>query len=461
MMTTKIARKSRLVRAAALPLLFGGMLAMPACDILDVDNPNNLLENDIQQVAAANAVVNGALAVVSLAISAAWQPYLIVADELVWIGSRDAWLQLDYGFLSDPSNEFTDAIFPWLGRGRWMADEAESILTAHVQASPTNALKTDAARAHLFSGLMYTVLGETQEDFAFSHKQEPAPPVGPSQMFTVLDDAISKLDKGLALAQEVNNAELINRILAMRMRAKHSRAIWDKVKPTPSTSNPLVSSAGAVADAQALLGRVADDWTYKLTFSSQTITNDMAAWMNSRGENQFDTLSVVNVHQANVRQLCGPGNDRCPTTPTVRLQDPIDNIADPVIIAKLTEWKAPSALTGNGDIYPPLTMVSARMARLILAEDALQKGDDATFRTHINAVRALDDLTPYTGQIPALDMLKHSRRVNLFLMGVRLNDMYRFGIVDPHWQPNSDAAQRPGTLFPITTVEIRANPHLR
>jgi starch-binding outer membrane protein, SusD/RagB family len=97
---------------------------------------------------------------------------------------------------------------------------------------------------------------------------------------------------------------------------------------------------------------------------------------------------------------------------------------------------------------------------LILAEDALQKNNQADFRTHINNIRAMDGLTPYTGQIPAMDMLRHTRRVNLFLMGLRLNDMYRFGIRDPHWRPNSDAFARPGTLLPITIIEIRANPHL-
>ncbi len=451
-MTTKtIARRAGLTRAAALPLLLGGALLLPACNILDVDNPNNLLEGDVRQVSAAAAVVNGSLAVVSDAISQVWQPYLMAADELVWIGSRDAWQQLDFGLLSDPYNEFTDAIFPSLGQGRWMADEAEEILLEHVGNTPTAALKKQLARAHLHAGMMYMLLGEVQEDFAFSDKREPGPPVGPDKMFTVLDQAIAKLDKAVTLAQEVNDADILTRALAVRARAKHSRAIWDKVNPTPQSANPLVNAAGAVADAQAVLGRVTGDWTYKLTYSSATLSNNMAAWINSRGENQFDTLSVINVNQSNVRQIQG-----------VRLRDPIDNVIDPVITAKLTEWKGGTlSPTVTGDIYPPLTLVSARLMLLILAEDALQKNDQAGFQTQINAVRALNaGLTPYTGQIPAMDMLKHERRVNLFLMGLRLNDMYRFGIRDPHWKANSDAVTKPGTLLPITIVEIRANPHL-
>jgi starch-binding outer membrane protein, SusD/RagB family len=437
---------SGIARVLALPLALA--VTLGACDILDVDNPNNLLEDDIRQVAAANAVVNGALSVVSIGIARTWQPIAIAADELVFIGSRDAWRELDWGFLSDPDNEFTNENFPFLGRARWMADEAVTILEGHVQATPTNALKRDLARALLYSSLMYTVLAETQQDFAFSNKQEPGPAIGPANMHTLLDQAVQRLDRAVALAAEVGEAELGTRALALRARAKHSRAIWSKLRPTPATADPLVNAPGAAQDAQAVLDRISGDWNWQLTYSSATISNNMAEWINSRGENQFDTLSVVNVVQTNVRQI-----------QSVRLQDPIDNIPDPVIIGKLTEWKG-GPITGTGNVYPPLTMVSARMMHLILAEDALQRGVVSDFQNHINAVREMDDLTPYTGQIPALDMLISARRVNLFMMGLRLNDMYRFGIQDPHWRPGSDAITSPGTLLPITDIELRSNPNL-
>lgn len=446
-MTNRTTSGSRVARGVLLPFVL--VASVGACDILDVDNPNNLLEDDVRQVSAANAMVNGALSVVSIAIARTWQPISIIADELVFIGSRDAWQQLDWGFFSDPDNEFTNENFPFLGRGRWMADEAEAILAGHVQETPTPALRRDLARAHIFSALMYTVLGETQQDFAMSNKQEPGPAVGPANMHSMLDQAIQKLDAAVSIATALNDAELLNRALALRARAKHSRAIWDKMKPSVQTSNPLISHAGAVEDAQAVLNRVGDDWSWQLQFSSATISNEMAAWINSRGENQFDTLSVVTVAQTNVREILA-----------VRLRDPVDDIPDPVITAKLIEWKS-GPITGTGNIYSPLTVTSARLMRLILAEDALQRGDVPAFRTHINAVRALEELTPFTGQIPDLDMLVHSRRVNLFLMGLRLNDMYRFGISDPHWRPNSDASERPGTLLPITDIELRSNPLLR
>ena len=447
-MTTTIARSVRVARGVTVCAVMACTLGVAGCDILDVDNPNNLLEEDVRKATAANAMVNGALARVSETASAMWQEVGIVSDELMWIGSRDAWQQLDFGFVSNPNNEFTDAYFPWLGRARWLADAAEESVLEHSQTITTTRMKTDLARAHLYAGIIYMIIGEVQQDFAFSDKTEAAPPVGPSNMASVLDQAITKLDNAVVAAQAAGDAELETVALATRARARHSRAIWDKIKPSPTPTAALVSAPGAVADARAVLARVTGDWEYEFKYSSATIANEMASWINSRGENQFDTASVVTVAQTNVRQVLG-----------VRLLDPITNDVDPVVLAKLLEWKS-GTITATGNIYPPMTLVSARLMRLILAEDALQKGDEVTFRAEINAIRALDDLPDYTGQIPAKDMLLHTRRTSLFMMGLRLNDMYRFGIVDPNWRSGSDVITQPGTLLPITIVEIRANPHL-
>jgi hypothetical protein len=57
-------------------------------------------------------------------------------------------------------------------------------------------------------------------------------------------------------------------------------------------------------------------------------------------------------------------------------------------------------------------------------------------------------------------MLKHERRAALFLTGVRLLDMYRFGVRDPVWHPESDTFTKPGTLLPITCIERNANPNI-
>jgi starch-binding outer membrane protein, SusD/RagB family len=75
-------------------------------------------------------------------------------------------------------------------------------------------------------------------------------------------------------------------------------------------------------------------------------------------------------------------------------------------------------------------------------------------------VRALDGVSDYTGQIPALDILRHQRMAGLYLTGRRLADHYRFGTVSPLWNPNASASTRPGTLFPIAQIERTSNCHL-
>ena len=182
------------IKASVLTLVTA--LTLSGCgDLLDVNNPNNLVEESISNAAAASAVVNGSLSLVSSAISQIWQPYLVTSDEVYWIGSRDAWLALDQGFIGNPENEFSDGAFPSVGRGRWMADQAIKILQGHVADDPS--FGYDLARANHFAGIMYTVIGEVMEDFAFSDKTESGPPVGPGSMSTVLDQGIAYLSTAI------------------------------------------------------------------------------------------------------------------------------------------------------------------------------------------------------------------------------------------------------------------------
>ncbi|NDG46302.1 MAG: hypothetical protein EBY37_04060, partial [Flavobacteriia bacterium] len=138
---------------------------------------------------------------------------------------------------------------------------------------------------------------------------------------------------------------------------------------------------------------------------------------------------------------------------TVSLLDPIDNIADPALYHNVANFTAPG-------LYPEYPVVSGREMHLIIAENALANGDNATFEAHINKIRALDGLTPYSGQIDAQDLLEHSRRVNLFLQGRRISDHYRFASPSEYWIGSSPAINSPGSFFPITISEIQANENI-
>jgi len=241
--------------------------------------------------------------------------------------------------------------------------------------------------------------------------------------------AIGYLDKGIAIAQAIKNVTLENELLATRARAKYSLALWPKLHPAV-VSNALVSDAGANADATLLLSRAAPDFRALII-----LENDDLAYA---GEASL----AYNIQQRGELRIAPA---------FAALTDPITNQPDPVV---------KRAIDGlNADyVYQKITIASAREMHLILAEAALAANDIPTFTLRINALRALDGLTPWAGQIPALDMLKHSRKVNLFLQGRRLADLYRFGERSPQWSANSTAVQSPGTFFPITCIEIRSHP---
>ena len=422
-------------------------LTLSGCgDLLDVNNPNNLVEESISQAAAASAVVNGSLSLVSSAISQIWQPYLVTSDEVYWIGSRDAWLALDQGFIGNPENEFSDGAFPSVGRGRWMADQAIKILQGHASGDPS--FNYDLARANHFAGIMYTVIGEVMEDFAFSDKTESGAPVGPGNMSSVLNSGISYLDAAISSYESLGNADRAVAAKAMRARAHQSRAIWDVINPTASGTFTTVNASAAAADAQAVItaaGGNSADVEYDLVYSSGSQTNSMGGWINDRKENQYSTQLVT----------LDANNNRT----GVAMMDPIDNIVDPAVTKRMKSWGC-GAADGNCGPYSPLTISSTRLMHLILAENALAGGDGATFTTHINHIRAMDGLTAFSGQISNNDMLQHTRRANTMIMGLRLADMYRFGLTDPKWEAQSDAISTPGEMLPITIIEIRANCHM-
>jgi len=431
--TTKVLTRSALFLAAA--------LSLPACDLLTVDNPNNIVEESLANVQAATAIVNGAEALVAQGHGHMIGPYATLADELFWIGSRDAWFSLDQGFMKDPANEFVDEAFPSVNEGRWMADLAVSSLEGFVADDPSNAdLKVQLARANLLAGISYMFIGAMFEDFVFSNKKEAGVPVGPGNMASVLTSAVGYLDAA------VNNStgDLNLRATAARARAKWELAAWSK-QNSPSPSSPLVSDGGADSDALAAIGAaggVTADWRDQFTYAAAQVSNILAGWVNERSEMQWGERYVTNGKPDAINDITG-----------IALLDPIDGVGAPYVQRFIVDEFS------SGTNYSSLTITSTRRMHLQLAESALASGDDAGFATHINHVRAMDGLSPYTGGSD-MAQLQYERQANLIMEASRLGDLYRFGIESDNWLGTSEAVAQPGSFLPITNIEILANPNI-
>jgi hypothetical protein len=434
---------ARLTRRRGLAVLATLLMAAAAgaCgSILDVDNPNNISEEALNDPSAAAQQANGVLASTSRALSSITAPYATATDELDWIGSREAWRDLELGAIGDAFNEFSDQSFPFVAEARFLGDETIRRLE-QFNDSGTLANPVDLARTYLYTAVVYGMTADVFDNFVFGSRRESAAPIGSAQMVQLYDTAVVYLDRALAIADPAGEIDLQYQILATRARIKHARAVWQLVNPKGQTpANPLVNDAGANADADSALAVLPAPDDRFVIVSNIEVQPGINVFFEVNGRNE---MRVGNAYAT--------------------LTDPISGTLDPATQALITQFRgtplgttpAPTASQQGSFI-----VASDRELRLILAEAALAVGNLPAFTAQVNAVRALDNLPLYAGQIDALTLLKHERKANLWLQLRRLSDLYRFGEQVAEWRvvPNVEsAASTPGLFFPITNVELQAN----
>jgi hypothetical protein len=460
---------TRILTAGRAAVAISAKAVQAACSgLLDVTNPNKVVEDALANPGAATAIANGAGATVTRALTAILAPYGAVTDELTYVGSRDAYGYADRGEVADPFNEFADAAFPEMSEARWTSATAVERLKAF-NADAKLVDRNDLARALLYESIIFTSIGEMFDDFVIAaNKTQAGPPIGEGNMAIVFDSAITQATEGLAIANLTRDNKI--RLLAMRARAKHSKAIWAKLNgsggapATTPVSSPLVNDAGADADAAAALAEigVGSDYKFKLTPLVQTlgfpnVGNDLNNRLELRtGDSQAGTpSSLCRDATCDTWVVPGPGGN---TVASVKYLDPVTNIIDPVFQAVITECCIKGAQNGQGDLVP-LTIVSAREMMLIRAEHALANGNASGFTGFINQIRAFNStLTPYDGASPApQEMLIHTRFVNTYNQGKRLMDMHRFGIKAKKWVPASEAYAK-ACFFPVMNIERSTHP---
>lgn len=411
-------------------------LGFAGCDILEVDNPNSLVEEDLENPASASSIANGAEATLTGAIGELLGPYSTATDELQWIGTRDAWEQLDQGEVDDPLNEFADNAFTEIAEARWTADEAVRRLEAFREEG-TLQDRQALIRSYAYAAASYLAIADAFDDFVFSDRQEAASAIGEDNKGQIYSSAIEYLDSGLNLAEAGSEWEA--RLLALRARASFSEALWERHHPDTDTADPLVESGQAAQDAQAALDAIdtGSDWSFILEVTSETPNNGMAFQVNERLELRIGDAYVEPTADGSKAE-------------SVTLEDPIGDVPAPYLVNYIDAFV-------EANQYADVTLASERELYLIIAEDALARNDEPAFEEAINALRALDGLSEYDGQVSARELLEHSRQVNLFLQGRRLADQYRFDVSSPEWRSNRIT---PGAFFPITISEIRANPNI-
>lgn len=409
-------------------------LFLVGCDILDTSNPNSLVQEDLQDPRGASALKNGLLNALMDGTGWAYAPLSAASDEMRWQGSYESYQGYQIGRLDRPGNEITNNTWPIISEARWLADEAIDRLTTLEEEGelPEASILT---RTYLYSALTRIQIADTYDNFVYSDKREAGEPFGPNNMDRVYNEAIEHLSIAIERARSNGNEELEMQALGVRARAKHARAVWNKLNPPGETpSNPLVSDAlsesqsDAVGDARTALSMMPSDYEAEFDYRGAQIDNYISGQVNDRAE-----LAI---------------NDD--------VEDPKTGEQDPRVARIADEFTNIEQFTAN---FAPLTWLSAREMRLIIAEEAMGRNESEA-RQELNDLRALDELPPIEAGDDLVAFLEHERRANLFLQGRRLNDMFRFGTTSPTWQTGESALNNPGELFPIPSSEISTNPNV-
>ena len=422
--------------------LVAASAAVVGCSsLLEVDNPNNVPDGALQDPAAADAIVTGAINTGANAMASLLNAYNIISDESFQTGSRDDYRLLDTGGIDINTNEYLQASYLKAMQARWMAEQAikqVSIFRADDPRISPNLL----AKAYLAGAISYDNIANMFDDAVISDRREAGHPLGEMGMVQMYDSALKWLNAGALIATGVDSTNVI----AMRARVKFDRALWVKLNPPGTTpTSPLIDDAGATADAAAALARMSGDYRYELLIDPLNDADDASGGvgyeMNSRVEHTPDTAAFVTIDVTNKK----------PTK--IIAKDPVTGLIDQAALTNIGRFITPPDID-----HPPLTVTSKREMYLILAEAALASGNTAGFDTNINLLRGMDGMAPYTGTGPTrLALLQWSRRINLVFQGRRLNDMYRFGVKDPRWIATSVVVRKPGCALPIPLIEREAN----
>ncbi|MBK6488208.1 MAG: hypothetical protein IPF98_15400 [Gemmatimonadetes bacterium] len=435
------------VAVASATVLLGGCTLFET----DVTNPNAVVEEALSDPAGATTLVNGVGASLIRSHNQVAGTVGASSDELTWSGSREYWKLLDEGDVADPLNEYSNGQYPYLSETRWLADYAVGQLEKFDKASTGSQLRNraDLARLYTYAGFIYSLVGENYEDFVIaSDRQTNAAPLG-ANFSVVFDSSIAYYTKAITLARTLGNAEWERNALGLRARARFGKALSGRFRPArnPGTlaAPYLVNDAGASADAVAALALMESGYRFRLSSNAQ---NNGGYF--STGFEVVQRLEIragseyVNVNPAATIPLDGLAG--------IKLVDPVSAAKDPVLATAINDCCRQS--TGQ---FLTITAASWVEMQLILAEAALAASNTAEFTARINQLRAVNGVPAWTGAPAALDILKHGRRVNLFMQGRRLVDHHRFGVKADRWLTNS-VAYRKACFFPISYDERLQNP---
>lgn len=405
--------------------LFLALVPIAGCgDILDVDAPGNIADDNLNSETAISGLVVGMSYDLAQAYDAVTQDMALAAGEL-WHGGSYDFGDIPRGIIRDD-----DVNGEWasMQQARWVAEQGIVRMQEEMPGFSENEFNRDSrvARAYLLAGLSNRLMGEMLCSTAIDG--------GPEQPNTV---HFSRAEDQFAEAIRIGSDAGADDVVAAAYGARASVRAWQG------------DWTGAVSDAQMLLDAQDEGFVYDIAFQQPQPENDLAYETHSRQE--FTVWNTIfEDHYGDPRipwdtifasdGSIQTGNDG---TTNFFQQNKYETPASDIPAVKGTEMlllQAEAALRGGVSGIP-------------LAYDLMNQARD-----HYG----MAPLTPAADLDGAWDDLHFERGATTWLESRRLWDLrrwYEAGASAPEY--HAFLADRPeGRCIPISEEEKRANSNL-
>ncbi len=401
---------------AAAPLLLAG-----CSGLFDVDNPVDILAEELDDPAILPALVNSAEGAVARAYDTAVQYGELPGDGIIHVSTNQGNLALDRGILGE-FNERAESFFNQMAAARWAATEVTGRLEALVENPASDAA---VARAYFWDAVARITLADFTEEVPF----DGGAPLTPTQVYT---QAIGLLEKSATISAAANQTNYLAAAYGMEARAYRSLYF--------EGGGDMAAFQRAREMAEKALATKAD---YRVDIAYQTPGSSNGLYGSLLGGSQYDVMDPV---YANLRDpASGLRDNRVQHSSLVTVMLSGDSV--------YTQMKYTSR---DADIR----VASWQESVLILAEYHLLAGDPARAASYISQVREAAGLPAFSGATAAAvrDQLIYERRAEFWLEGRRWQDMRYYDIVPSRWNP---AMQQLGVdrRFPVSLRERSANPN--
>jgi tetratricopeptide (TPR) repeat protein len=411
------------MRCIRVVTVLGLVVLGSACDgLLTVDNPTDILDEDLDNIQYADALANSAEGALSLVYDAVVRYSDLAGDGVMHVSNRRENVELDQGDF-EGFNGRTEVVWDELSQARWTATEVTRRLTELLD-SPSTDLRV--ARTKYWDGVARITLA----DYFREVPLDGGPPNSPTVIY---QQAVDLFTDAAAIAAAAGST--LYEAAAYASLARTYRSLFYE---GGASDADLLATARDHAERALMLS---PDFRLDLVYAPPGTQNGLGEGLRAIG--QYDVMEDA---WANTL-------DPVSGNPDPRIQHgPIEltsAFGDPVYTQ--LKYTSPS---------DPIPVSRWQEARLIQAEYHLHNDELEEAAQAISDVRAAVGLPAFDSQDTdeVWDQLIYERAVEFWLEGRRFTDIRYYGILPARWSAASKAAGA-DRRWPVSLREQGTNPN--